>query len=203
MGQIYKVFVNNKALTVNQSIKKEAKNWESNDIELLIQKLEMKDSENVSIECSNPEDFWRKLMDLHQYIEAAGGVVYNQNGDLLIIERLGKWDLPKGKLEEGEDIEECAVREVMEECGIERLQLGEELDSTYHTYTHKGRRMLKRTYWYRMQSSDTKELIPQAEEDITQALWMNPSGLTQVLENTYASIAELLKEEKESYLRNS
>ncbi len=203
MGQIYKVFINNKALTIIQSPKSFNGIWDWDNIVGLIHELEDGLVEEGTVYTNEPERVWKKILDMHDFIIAAGGVVYNEEGKILIIERLGKWDLPKGKLEEGEDIPTCAVREVIEECGVENLTLGEALTSTYHTYPHKGKRTLKKTYWYRMKSSDKGDLTPQAEEDISQALWINPSDLNMVLENTYASIAELLKEEMEWYRRNS
>jgi len=173
------------------------------NISNLINDLEQGNQEQGTIYSNEPERVWRNILAKHQYIVAAGGIVYNEEGKILIIERLGKWDLPKGKLEEGEDIPTCAVREVMEECGIEDIRLGKELISTYHTYPYKGKPTLKRTYWFRMQTSFKGELVPQAEEDITKALWIAPSDLQMVLDNTYASIAQLLKEEMDEYLRHS
>src|SRR5687768_2564827 len=46
---------------------------------------------------------------------AAGGLVQNEKEELLMIYRKGKWDLPKGKLDKNEKLEDCALREVMEE----------------------------------------------------------------------------------------
>ncbi len=173
-----------------------------NNILILIRQLESGEKEEGRIYTSEPERVWKEIMARHAYIIAAGGIVYNEEGKILVIERLGKWDLPKGKLEEGEDIPTCAIREVMEECGIEDIALGEELISTYHTYPYKGEPTLKRTYWFRMQTKFKGELVPQAEEDITKALWIHPKDLSMVLANTYASIAELLKEEMEWYRQN-
>jgi len=165
--------------------------------------LERGVKEEGTVYSNESEVVWNEIIAKHDFIIAAGGIVYNEEGKILIIERLGKWDLPKGKLEEGEDIPTCAVREVMEECGVEDITLGQELISTYHTYPYKGVASLKRTYWFRMYTSHKGELIPQAEEDITKAQWIHPSDLSMVLENTYASIAELLKEEMEWYHQNS
>jgi len=51
-----------------------------------------------------------------------------------MIFRRGKWDLPKGKLDKGETLEQCAVREVREETGLKKIKLQSPLMTTYHTY---------------------------------------------------------------------
>ena len=104
-------------------------------------------------------------------IEAAGGLVRNVAGEGLFIFRRGHWDLPKGKIDKGETVEAAAIREVQEETGIENVILGVPLPTTYHTYRNrKNKRVLKRTYWFEMTTTDT-ELVPQTEEDIKEARW--------------------------------
>lgn len=134
------------------------------------------------------EDF----ISLFQYVEAAGGIVYNNSGDRLFIYRFGKWDFPKGKVEPHETIEEAALREVQEETGLKELELLEELPSTFHMFDYKGKRFLKRTYWYKMYYSGTETPVPQTEEDIEQAVWIGDSGIKYVLQNTYTSLKELI-----------
>lgn len=129
-------------------------------------------------------------------IEAAGGLVKNKNGDYLFIFRNGKWDLPKGKREKGESMKECAVREVEEECGIKNLVLKEKLCVTYHTYFQEERTVLKHTGWYAMESDDTRPLVPQTEEGITEVRWINKKNFDIVLANTYESIKEVLNKIK-------
>ena len=131
-------------------------------------------------------------MHLYQIIEAAGGIVRNQNDEILMIFRLGKWDLPKGKLEEGESVQEGAVREVIEECGISGLRVLHELPMTYHTYRIGDENILKRTYWFEMKTEHNADLVPQIEEHIEKAQWVNPDFLDEYLGNTYASIHWLL-----------
>lgn len=121
-----------------------------------------------------------------EIIKAAGGLV-EKKGKLLLIYRLNKWDLPKGKLEKKESPEEGAVREVEEECNI-KVNLGEKLCSTWHTYTRNGKGILKKTHWYRMSCKDDSELKPQIEEDIEEVRWMDPREVRQALYNTYPSI---------------
>ncbi|MFW5852323.1 MAG: NUDIX hydrolase [Bacteroidota bacterium] len=133
------------------------------------------------------------LKSFFVYIEAAGGVVQNNNTEILCIERLGLWDLPKGKLEKHESPENAAMREVMEETGLTTLQRQDYLCSTWHTYEHpKGKgSVLKQTYWYMMSTNEHK-LIPQAEEHITKAVWVSCNDLTTISDNTYDSIRDVL-----------
>ncbi|MCE2786917.1 MAG: NUDIX hydrolase [Bacteroidota bacterium] len=125
-------------------------------------------------------------------IEASGGVVFNDKNELLLIKRMGKWDLPKGKIDAGETLEEAALREVEEECGIGSLTLGKKLPPTYHTYKMHNHRFLKITRWFEMRTAWDKELIPQTEEQITEAAWfaMKKKDLKEL--DTYTSISDLL-----------
>lgn len=125
-------------------------------------------------------------------IEAAGGVVFNQLKELLLIKRMGKWDLPKGKIDAGESIEEAALREVEEECGIAQLKVIKPLPSTYHTYKMHNHRFLKITWWFQMSTTDNRPLVPQTEEQITEAIWMPSQKLNPTDLDTYQSIRDLL-----------
>tara|TARA_B100001250_G_C19667878_1_gene730109 strand:- start:65 stop:535 length:471 start_codon:yes stop_codon:yes gene_type:complete len=137
-------------------------------------------------------DNWDEFCQRHILIEAAGGLVYNINNQLIMIFRNGKWDLPKGKLEVGENIKECAIREVEEECGIGDLEIVSELSKTYHTYESKGNAILKCTYWFRMRTNCNNNLVPQNKEGITKAEWVNEEDLPEKIENTYGNIKDLL-----------
>ena len=125
-------------------------------------------------------------------IEAAGGLVFNKDGDILMIFRNGKWDLPKGKLEIGESVEECAIREVEEECGIVGLDIIEKLLETYHTYNMDGEEVLKKTYWYKMKTDYSAKLIPQLEEGITKVSWIDKDQITEKIRNSYGNISDVL-----------
>lgn len=127
-------------------------------------------------------------------INAAGGVVVNQKNEVLFIYRLGLWDLPKGKAEKGESIEETALREVEEECSISPLEIIKPLTPTFHTYRLKDKIVLKKTYWYQMKYQGNKSPEPQHEEDITKAEWITVDNIEKVTKNTYPSIKEVLSE---------
>ena len=124
-------------------------------------------------------------------IQAAGGLVLNKEKDVLMIFRRGKWDLPKGKLDKGETIEACAVREVEEETGISKIKLGKKIMTTYHTYTEFGKHNLKESHWYNMLTSEEK-LVPQTEEDITEIRWVKKEDIKEYLPNTFPSIIDVL-----------
>ena len=142
------------------------------------------------------EDYEKLRTDFdsnYKIIEAAGGLVFNEKEEVLMIFRRDFWDLPKGKIDEGEGKEEAAVREVEEETGLKQITLGKSLGETYHTYrTGKGKRVLKRTYWYLMNAPDQK-LVPQAEEDIEQAKWLKPHTFLATKPVIYNSILDVIQ----------
>jgi mutator protein MutT len=126
-------------------------------------------------------------------VEAAGGIVYNKHGEVLMIKRMGKWDLPKGKIDPGETRKEAAKREVEEECGIKGLKVLDELPTTYHTYKMHNYRFLKITYWYSMITDFAGKLVPQTEEQITDVKWVSKVEAVSPQLDTYLSIHTLLK----------
>ena len=136
---------------------------------------------------------WESFCTGYKLVEAAGGLVYNDTNQLLMIFRNGKWDLPKGKLEVGENIEQCAIREVEEECGISELLIIQQLQETYHTYEINGQKILKRTYWFEIKSSFKGNLLPQTIEGITEAVWVDKENIAEKLKNSFENITELFK----------
>ena len=132
--------------------------------------------------------FWKKF----QVISAGGGIVYNEKQEILFIFRRGKWDLPKGKLDEGEKIEDCALREVKEETGIKDVTLDKFLLTTFHTYDENGKHILKESHWFMMRSSENQQLIPQQEEQITALKWVGRPQLASLLTNTFPSIVDVI-----------
>jgi 8-oxo-dGTP pyrophosphatase MutT (NUDIX family) len=126
-------------------------------------------------------------------IKAAGGLVINNNGEILFMFRRGKWDLPKGKLDPGESLESCAKREVIEETGVSQLELVRFLLITEHEYEDRGDLILKETHWWLMKTNGNQPLIPQREEDITELKWIEPPDLKMVQQNTYPGILDVLR----------
>jgi 8-oxo-dGTP pyrophosphatase MutT (NUDIX family) len=139
--------------------------------------------------------FLKKAKQQFKYIEAAGGLVYNDEGACLFIYRRDKWDLPKGKIDAGELPIEAAKREVEEECGVLVKAVNELLAETYHLYSLKKKVVFKKTYWYSMAVSGKPKLIPQAEEDITEACWLSKNQLDEVQSNSYPLILDLVNEQ--------
>jgi len=125
-------------------------------------------------------------------VKAAGGLVHTEDNDLLLIFRRGKWDLPKGKLDENEEIEACAVREVKEETGLIMVQIEQPLCITYHTYHQDGKHILKESHWFLMKAEKQAGLLPQLEEDIDKAEWIAIDHLAPYMENTHASILDVM-----------
>ena len=131
---------------------------------------------------------------MEKKIIAGGGVVVNENNQVLFIYRRKKWDLPKGKLDPGEDIKACAIREVMEETGIRNLTIGNLIIVTTHSYEENGMKMQKETHWFEMKAStvDNSTLTPQLEEDIEKIEWVSLENLEEYLSETYTTIQQVL-----------
>jgi 8-oxo-dGTP pyrophosphatase MutT (NUDIX family) len=144
------------------------------------------------------KELTEQLFKHFHLVEAAGGLVVNPNEELLFIQRRGKWDLPKGKIEPGEKRDYSAIREVEEETGVHHLELIKLLCTTYHAYAYPSiaqpeEMVLKPTYWYLMKTPEITKGKPQIEEDITSVKWMNINQLDDVIKNTYPSIQDVLE----------
>lgn len=128
----------------------------------------------------------------YSVVKAAGGIVANEFGQILMMYRLKTWDLPKGKLDKGESSKVAAIREVEEECGV-KAKLGEKICTTFHTYTYKNEAILKQTKWYAMSLTDDSKMKPQIEENIKKLEWMGKEKVKSALINSYSSIRYVLK----------
>lgn len=148
----------------------------------------------VYIPTDDIEGTYKGFCSQFKEVNAAGGLVSNRRGDVLLIRRNDLWDLPKGHQEEGEDISVTALREVQEETGVLNLRLGGLICITDHCYRRNDIWHLKHTWWYDMLYMDPVDLTPQKEEDITKAAWVARSGLSPYLKNTYPSIVEVFRE---------
>lgn len=200
--QRYQVFIDDHFIFFSESLKSnqqqdtifELINPDADDINFIIGWLsrEKESSIAVGLISDKPEKLWKLFQAQFKLIEAAGGLVRNEKDEILFIYRLGKWDLPKGKMENDESPLESALREVEEECGISDLQAGDPLPDTYHVYFHKGKFVLKRTYWFKMTYLGNRQLIPQTEEAIEKAVWIQPSEIGNQLLNTYASLKPII-----------
>ncbi len=135
------------------------------------------------------KNFFKKFV----VIQAGGGFVENEKKDMLMIFRRGKWDLPKGKLDKGETMEQCAIREVQEETGLKNVQSLEHLAITYHTYEEGTKHILKESHWFRMKANGDQELTPQVAEGIEKIIWTNNRGMKEYLDNSFPSVVDVIK----------
>lgn len=159
---------------------------------LLLKQNKFKNLEEITFTVQDYDGVIKHVKSSFTIIKAAGGLVFKE-GEVLMIYRLKKWDLPKGKLEPGEKSKEGAIREVEEECNIE-VALGKKICATWHTYKRNGKKILKKTNWYTMRCIDDSNMSPQTEEDIEDLKWMDDRELKQALYNTYPSIRYVFRQ---------
>jgi len=139
------------------------------------------------------EELKKAFLKKFTLIQAAGGLVQNEKNELLMIFRRGKWDLPKGKLDKGESLEDCAVREVEEETGLQNVQLVSPLTITWHTYHEGARFMLKESHWYNMKAKGEQKLVPQTSEDIHEIKWVIAKAAEKLFPECYPSVTDVIR----------
>ena len=197
---MYKVFVNDKPLFLTNEILKETDFQmfllESIDIEQLIVKMFQNKITKAYLYYPDEKEMLKKLKEKIPVQKAGGGLVYNKSGEVLFIFRNGKWDLPKGGIEKGEEIEDTATREVEEETGVSKLLVTKKLQKTYHIFKRNGKYKLKITHWFEMTSDFEGTPMPQSEEGIEKVAWLNPAQIQQALKNSYENIKLLFDVEK-------
>ncbi|MGB0274647.1 MAG: NUDIX hydrolase [Flavobacteriaceae bacterium] len=192
---MYKVFVNKKeiVLAVNAPKKPKVKvlPLQETPLKKIIRILRTTKVETLYLVHHNP----KKLLPLFKkklpVAVAAGGVVQNEEGKVLFIYRKKRWDLPKGKVEKGETLQEGAKREVKEETGVKKIKVGDLVGVTYHIFKRNNRYQLKESHWFYMTTKYEGELVPQTKEDITKAVWKGKKKTLKGLEKTYPNIAHL------------
>ncbi|MDQ0782583.1 NUDIX hydrolase [Chryseobacterium sp. W4I1] len=196
---MYKVFVNEKKLLLS----KQSENLEKTlgyenvtSLEIALDLLENTSIRELNVYGENIDEIWKEFQTLFRIIEAAGGLVSNSQGELLFIKRLGKWDLPKGKMEKGESREESAVREIEEETGLKDVELVDFINTTYHIYIERnGEKILKCTHWFEMNFNGEDTSKPQIEEGITEVAWKNTTQIEdEVFPSTFKNIKLIVKE---------
>lgn len=193
---MYKVFVNDKPIVLTTIEEPETyfKNFNLKLVKLnkVIRELMTTDLQEARFIHKNEDKLLKKFLKKLPNVIAGGGKVYNDKGDVLFIYRNDKWDLPKGKIEGVESIEETAIREVMEETGVAGLEITKPLETTYHIFKRNGRYKLKITYWFEMKTSFSGHLYAQEFEGITKVAWLNPEQIKEALKNSYANIKLLI-----------
>lgn len=199
---MYKVFVNEKKLSFNNSpttVEKNIRFEGTTSLEIALDLLENTSTPEINIYGENAHEIWKEFSSMMKVIEAAGGIVTNNEEKVLFIYRLSKWDLPKGKLEPNEKLDEAAKREVEEETGLKELILEKFINTTYHIYKEKRdgpeERILKATHWFKMQYIGNETPKPQVEEGITMVDWKPVDEIKkEVFPNTFNNIKLILKE---------
>jgi ADP-ribose pyrophosphatase YjhB (NUDIX family) len=190
------IFVNDKPiiLTTEVGFESNHKNYLLNTVHIgkVIKELNTTSLEGVYLIGKNEKKLLKKFLKKLPNIIAGGGKVLNSKREILFIYRNDKWDLPKGKAEGKESIEETSLREVEEETNVTGLKIVKPLETTYHIFKRNGRHKIKITYWFEMVSDYNGKLEPQQEEGITKVVWLNPQQTVKALENSYANIRTLV-----------
>ncbi|MEO8772795.1 MAG: NUDIX domain-containing protein [Gelidibacter sp.] len=193
---MYRIFVNDKPIFLTTKVKKEKdfKNYLLSTVNIgkVIKELNTTDIEGIRLIGKNEDKLLKSFLKKLPNVIAGGGKVFNANGEILFIYRNEKWDLPKGKIEGDESIEETALREVEEETQVNGLKIVKPLETTYHIFKRNGRLQLKITYWFEMTSNYDGPLEPQEEEGITKVEWLNPKQIKEAMDNSYANIKILV-----------
>jgi ADP-ribose pyrophosphatase YjhB (NUDIX family) len=193
---MYKVFVNDKPIILTSEISEEKlyKTYPLKYVDLpkVVRDLKRGNNKGVYLYHKNKDKLLQKFLKKFPNVIAGGGKVYNAQGKVLFIFRNDKWDLPKGRIENNESIEEGAIREVEEETGVKGLTITKPLPTTYHIFKRNRRYKIKITYWFEMYTSYDGELLPEASEGITKVKWLGKKKQAKALKNSYANIRELL-----------
>jgi ADP-ribose pyrophosphatase YjhB (NUDIX family) len=195
---MYKVFVNDRPIILTNTVEKEIEFQlfllDTCDMEAVLKIALSENQKEIRLFHPDKSQLLPKLMKKLPVVTAGGGKVINQKGEILFIYRNDKWDLPKGKTEKGESIEDSAIRETVEETGVRGLMITKELPTTYHFFKRNGLYKLKVTYWFEMKTEYSGELVPEANEGIEQAVWKNEPQIKEALQNSYANIKLLFDE---------
>lgn len=198
--QIYKIYMNQSVLNITEILPNDAKSVQVIDSKgfnikkLYQQVLQKTDNQELYLLTKNPKKWIKKFCSKYRVIKAAGGIVKNNKKEFLFIYRLGKWDLPKGKLDKKEKTKHAAIREVQEECGVKIQPNIKKLRDSYHIYLQNNHIVIKKTSWYAMKVKGNPKLIPQLDEGITDAKWVSKQDVKPILKNTYSLIEDLTKD---------
>jgi len=204
---MYKIYINEKPLILADSISVRD-SWYTqkrtivvqylNKTKQILQYMDMlsksKKIDTVILHHADKKALRADFLSLVNIVEAGGGLVFNDKKQLLAIFRRGNWDLPKGKIEKKEHKRLGALREVMEETGVENVQIVKKVGKTYHIFSNKtSKRSLKLTHWYEMSTRHKGKLIPQLEEDIEKAEWVDPKKFVKNYSPMFNNISDIVE----------
>jgi 8-oxo-dGTP pyrophosphatase MutT (NUDIX family) len=147
---------------------------------------------SINVYGTDIKHLWKIFRIYFTEVGAAGGLVRHTSGRYLFIEKKGKLDLPKGHIEHGEEAEDCALREVSEECGITGHSVVRPITPSYHTYSWEGISYLKKTNWYLMNYDGEMITEPQFDEGITKVVWLLPDELNSIKNSAWLSLMDLI-----------
>jgi len=199
--QKYKVFINDhliifggpKDFNKEKNILSKAAPIKENELDFLIEKIKSQEfHQSYYLICEDAQKVFLQFTQSFKVLKAAGGLVLNDKDQILMIHRFEHWDFPKGKIEENESQEQAALREVMEETGVEELTITRSLPNVYHIYIYKTSWILKDTYWFLMQSDFSGVLKPQLEEDILAAIWVPLNYMQEYMGQSYLALRDLV-----------
>lgn len=201
--QNYKIFINNSLiffgkkedLPIDKMSYSDFQKIKPSGFKELFNKIEsFQEFDHYYVETDDIESAFKYFSSFFKVLKAAGGLVLNNKDEILMIHRFDHWDFPKGHVEKGEGIRDCAIREVMEETGVEMLEITSSLPNVYHIYDYKNKWILKETSWYMMYSEYSGILQPQLEENIIAAKWVPLDFLNEYMDQSYPGLYQLVKE---------
>jgi len=206
---MYKIYINENELILTETSSVSGKSGKNKLIapysgksKMLLSYIDMLEKtnrfESITIHYADLKKLKSDFESLFKIIKAAGGLVMNEKKEILFIFRRGFWDLPKGKMDPGEKKKQTAVREVIEETGVNNLEIGKKLITTRHVYRlSSGKRVLKKSFWYKMYAPD-QDLIPQTEEDISKAKWLVLDKVMESKKPIFKNILDVVNAKKAS-----
>ena len=201
-----KLYIHNKPVILyseDDNIKKEELNFLNitqpapREIPSILKDLDKESTNGIRIKTNQSNAFLEALFSYFQHWKAAGGLITNPKGEILLLFRRGKWDLPKGKMEAGEKPEETAIREVTEETGLKNISIVKKLTDTWHSYpisvygtqeNNDQKDVLKQTFWFQMDFTGEELTIPQIEEDIIDIQWIKPENIHRYIAYSYPNL---------------
>jgi len=202
---MYKIYLNENELILTDTEQLESMKKSANELiapysgktKMLLSYIDMLEKTNrfsrIVIHHTDAKKLLKAFESLYVIVRASGGIVNDSKGRILMIHRRGFWDLPKGKIDQGEKKKAAAIREVEEETGVSGIQIKKKIVTTRHCYRLKnGKRAIKKAFWYAMNAPHQK-LTPQLEEDIVKAEWIKLNEMNEIFKNCYSSIIYLIK----------